>query len=139
MPIYAYRCGACGHALDVLQKLSDPVLTTCPSCGAEAFSKQVTAAGFQLKGSGWYATDFRDGNKGSKGAEKTGEQDGQKGGDKVDKGEPAKATPDSSSDAKGKDAKGKDTNAVPTASPASAPAPAAAPTSGGSSSSSSSS
>jgi putative FmdB family regulatory protein len=62
MPIYAYRCGACGHAKDVLQKLSDPVLTLCPACGAEAFSKQVTAAGFQLKGSGWYATDFRHGS-----------------------------------------------------------------------------
>ena len=59
MPIYAYRCGSCGHAKDVLQKLSDPLLTTCPACGAEAFSKQVTAAGFQLKGSGWYATDFK--------------------------------------------------------------------------------
>jgi putative FmdB family regulatory protein len=61
MPIYAYRCSACGHAKDVLQKLSDAPLTTCPSCGAEAFGKQVTAAGFQLKGSGWYATDFRGG------------------------------------------------------------------------------
>ena len=61
MPIYAYRCSACGHAKDVLQKMSDPALTTCPSCGAESFSKQVTAAGFQLKGSGWYATDFRNG------------------------------------------------------------------------------
>lgn len=62
MPIYAYRCSACGHAQDVLQKLSDPVLTTCPACGAEAYAKQVTAAGFQLKGSGWYVTDFRGGN-----------------------------------------------------------------------------
>lgn len=61
MPIYAYRCSACGHAKDVLQKLSDPLLTQCPACGAEAFSKQVTAAGFQLKGSGWYATDFKGG------------------------------------------------------------------------------
>ncbi|MBP7667713.1 MAG: zinc ribbon domain-containing protein [Burkholderiaceae bacterium] len=61
MPIYAYRCSACGHAKDVLQKLSDPVLSTCPACGADAFSKQVTAAGFQLKGSGWYATDFKGG------------------------------------------------------------------------------
>ena len=61
MPIYAYRCAECGHAKDVLQKLSDPVLTTCPACGAEAFAKQVTAAGFQLKGSGWYATDFKGG------------------------------------------------------------------------------
>lgn len=71
MPIYAYRCGACGHAKDVLQKLSDPLLTTCPACGAEAFTKQVTAAGFQLKGSGWYVTDFRGGN--SAGAAKEGE------------------------------------------------------------------
>lgn len=59
MPIYAYRCSSCGHAKDVLQKMSDAVLTTCPACGAEAFSKQLTAAGFQLKGTGWYATDFR--------------------------------------------------------------------------------
>lgn len=65
MPIYAYRCGACGHAKDVLQKMSDAPLTTCPACGAEAFSKQVTAAGFQLKGSGWYATDFRGGSGGA--------------------------------------------------------------------------
>ena len=63
MPIYAYRCSACGHAKDVLQKISDPVLSTCPACGVEAFSKQVTAAGFQLKGSGWYVTDFRNGSK----------------------------------------------------------------------------
>jgi len=62
MPIYAYRCAACSHAKDVLQKVSDPVLTTCPACGAEAYKKQVTAAGFQLKGSGWYVTDFRGGS-----------------------------------------------------------------------------
>ena len=61
MPIYAYRCSACGHAKDVLQKLSDAPLTDCPACGAAAFSKQITAAGFQLKGSGWYATDFKGG------------------------------------------------------------------------------
>ena len=81
MPIYAYRCTDCGHAKDVLQKMSDPLLHTCPACGAEAFTKQVTAAGFQLKGSGWYATDF----KGSGAAPATGvaakdkstDQDGQ--------------------------------------------------------------
>lgn len=65
MPIYAYKCGSCGHAKDVLQKISDAPLTVCPACGAEAFSKQVTAAGFQLKGSGWYVTDFRGGNGGN--------------------------------------------------------------------------
>lgn len=64
MPIYAYRCEACGHAKDVLQKISDPVLTTCPACGAGEFRKQLTAAGFQLKGSGWYVTDFKGGNNG---------------------------------------------------------------------------
>ena len=63
MPIYAYRCAACGHSKDVLQKMSDPVLTACPNCGADEFRKQVTAAGFQLKGSGWYVTDFRGGAK----------------------------------------------------------------------------
>jgi putative FmdB family regulatory protein len=61
MPIYAYRCEACGFAKDVLQKISDPQLTVCPSCGKESFKKQLTAAGFQLKGSGWYVTDFRGG------------------------------------------------------------------------------
>jgi putative FmdB family regulatory protein len=61
MPIYAYKCESCGHAKDVLQKISDAPLTVCPACGASAFSKQLTAAGFQLKGSGWYATDFKGG------------------------------------------------------------------------------
>jgi putative FmdB family regulatory protein len=59
MPIYAYKCGSCGHAKDVLQKISDAPLTDCPECGKPTFSKQLTAAGFQLKGSGWYATDFK--------------------------------------------------------------------------------
>ncbi|WP_321883450.1 FmdB family zinc ribbon protein [Paraburkholderia bannensis] len=62
MPIYAYRCESCGFDKDCLQKISDAPLTQCPSCGADAFRKQVTAAGFQLKGSGWYVTDFRGGN-----------------------------------------------------------------------------
>jgi putative FmdB family regulatory protein len=66
MPIYAYRCSSCGHAKDVLQKLSDPALTVCPACGAPTFAKQLTAAGFQLKGSGWYATDFKGGNTAKK-------------------------------------------------------------------------
>ena len=59
MPIYAYKCESCGFAKDVLQKMSDSQLTECPTCGAAAFKKQLTAAGFQLKGSGWYATDFK--------------------------------------------------------------------------------
>ena len=68
MPIYAYRCESCGHAKDVLQKISDPLLTVCPACNAETFKKQLTAAGFQLKGSGWYVTDFRGGNTGGNAA-----------------------------------------------------------------------
>lgn len=65
MPIYAYRCDDCGFAKDVLQKMSDEPLTVCPSCAKPNFKKQVTAAGFQLKGSGWYVTDFRGGSGGS--------------------------------------------------------------------------
>jgi putative FmdB family regulatory protein len=65
MPIYAYRCEHCGHEKDAIQKFSDPPLTVCPACGVEGgFKKQLTAPAFQLKGSGWYVTDFRDGNKG---------------------------------------------------------------------------
>ena len=61
MPIYAYRCEACGFAKDVLQKMSDAQLTACPTCLKDTFKKQLTAAGFQLKGTGWYVTDFRGG------------------------------------------------------------------------------
>lgn len=103
MPIYAYKCSACGFAKDVLQKMSDAPLSDCPACGASAFSKQLTAAGFQLKGSGWYVTDFRDGG-GKKGTD---------GGDKP-AASPASAPADGAA-------------AVPAAAPASAPAPAAAP------------
>lgn len=62
MPIYAYRCEACGFAKDALQKISDAPLTDCPACGEAKFKKQLTAAGFQLKGTGWYVTDFRNGS-----------------------------------------------------------------------------
>ncbi len=68
MPIYAYKCESCGHAKDVLQKISDAPLTECPACGKPSFSKQLTAAGFQLKGSGWYVTDFRGGAGGASAA-----------------------------------------------------------------------
>jgi putative FmdB family regulatory protein len=68
MPIYEYRCSACGHEEEFLQKVTDPVLTQCPACGNATFEKQLSAAGFQLKGSGWYATDFK-----SKPAEKKSE------------------------------------------------------------------
>jgi putative FmdB family regulatory protein len=78
MPIYAYKCSSCGHADDVLQKISAEPLTDCPACGKPTYSKQVTAPQFQLKGSGWYVTDFRGGNgakdsKDGKPAAKAGE------------------------------------------------------------------
>ena len=66
MPIYAYRCEACGFAKDALQKVSDAPLTDCPACGEAKFKKQLTAAGFQLKGTGWYVTDFRNGASSAK-------------------------------------------------------------------------
>ena len=81
MPIYEYRCASCGARQEVLQKLSDPPLTDCPSCGRPSMQKLVSAAGFQLKGSGWYATDFRDGSKASKGNGKDSGKDESKSGD----------------------------------------------------------
>ncbi|MFA7505776.1 MAG: FmdB family zinc ribbon protein, partial [Burkholderiaceae bacterium] len=64
MPIYAYRCDDCGFEKDVLQKFSDAPLSDCPQCHKPAFNKMVTAAAFQLKGTGWYVTDFRGGPSG---------------------------------------------------------------------------
>ncbi|MDP2004507.1 MAG: zinc ribbon domain-containing protein [Rubrivivax sp.] len=116
MPIYAYRCTRCGHAQDVLQKMSDPVLTVCPACGAASYAKQVTAAGFQLKGSGWYVTDFRGGSKPEGDAAKTAEKSGSK---PAETAAPAKPT----------------TDAKPAAAPApAAAAPAPSPSTGSSSS-----
>ncbi|KVD88061.1 FmdB family transcriptional regulator [Burkholderia sp. ABCPW 14] len=84
MPIYAYRCEACGYAKDVLQKMSDAPLSQCPECGKDAFRKQVTAAGFQLKGSGWYVTDFRSGSGGASAPASTPAANGdQAGGEKA--------------------------------------------------------
>jgi len=71
MPIYEYRCASCGHQQEFLQKVSDAPHTTCPKCGKPSLSKMLSAAGFQLKGSGWYATDFKGG--GSKPAAKSGD------------------------------------------------------------------
>lgn len=118
MPIYAYKCESCGHRQDVLQKISDPLLTVCPACGASTYVKQVTAAGFQLKGSGWYVTDFRDGgsNKGGAAADKPADQAADKAADK-----PAEAGADKSTPA----ASGESGSGSATAAPA--PAPAAAP------------
>jgi putative FmdB family regulatory protein len=73
MPIYEYRCDACGHEKEVLQRMSDKPLTKCPKCGKRRFHKLVSAAGFQLKGTGWYATDFK--NSGAKPAAKHGKSE----------------------------------------------------------------
>ena len=75
MPIYEYRCSACQHKLETLQRFSDPPLKTCPVCHAEALVKLVSAAGFQLKGSGWYVTDFRGGGSGGKKAKESDKTD----------------------------------------------------------------
>jgi putative FmdB family regulatory protein len=122
MPIYAYRCSACGHAQDVLRKVSDPPLTVCPACGAPTFVKQVTAAGFQLKGSGWYVTDFRDGSKKS-GKAVNGEAAAKEGGEAAAAGEStaAKNGEAASVDAKPSDAAAKPAEAAPA--PVAAPAP----------------
>ena len=69
MPIYEYRCSSCGFQKEYLRKVSDPLLNVCPECGKETFGKMLTAAGFQLKGGGWYATDFK--HSGSKPVSKT--------------------------------------------------------------------
>lgn len=113
MPIFAYRCESCGFEKDVLQKRSDPPLESCPSCGKDAFRKQISAPAFQLKGSGWYVTDFRDGGKNKAGGK--GEDKG-KGEDRSDAPKPA---------SEGGASAGADTAAAKPA-PA-APAPAAAP------------
>ena len=76
MPIFAYRCDSCGFEKDVLQKRSDPPLAACPECGRETFNKRLTAPAFQLKGSGWYVTDFRDNGKGKAKAGESGDAAG---------------------------------------------------------------
>src|SRR4051794_7473791 len=119
MPIYAYRCTNCGHAQDVLRKISDPPLNTCPACGAATFVKQVTAAGFQLKGSGWYVTDFR----GDKKSAKPAEGDAPAAQDKAAGGAEAKDATTGDATAKKADA----APAIAAAAPAAAPAPAASP------------
>ena len=63
MPIYEYRCGSCGFEKEYLQKVNDAPIAACPACGSDAYAKLISAAGFQLKGSGWYATDFKNGGQ----------------------------------------------------------------------------
>ena len=72
MPIYEYRCASCGYQNEYLQKVSEPLRTQCPECGKATFNKLISAAGFQLKGNGWYVTDFRNNGAKPKEAAKTG-------------------------------------------------------------------
>ena len=91
MPIYEYRCTDCGHRLEALQRLADQPLLVCPACGKESLTKLMSAVGFQLKGSGWYATDFK--HSGSKPAEKGAKSDAaNEGAGSTEKGESAAAT-----------------------------------------------
>jgi putative FmdB family regulatory protein len=92
MPIYEYRCSSCGHELEALQKFADAPLVACPSCKADALVKKVSAAGFQLKGSGWYATDFK--GSGGKPAATTGD------GSAASDGKPASGPTDAKADSK---------------------------------------
>ena len=141
MPIYAYKCASCGHTRDVLQKMSEAPLTVCPACGKASFTKQLTAAGFQLKGSGWYATDFKGSKKtadgdGGDGKGKQSEKGGDKGGEKSDSGsergkEPKKADAKTGAQSDGKVAsessvKGASASDSTTAKPAEPPKPPAA-------------
>ena len=124
MPIYAYRCSSCGFQKDHLQKMSDPLLTDCPECGKPAYQKMLTAAGFQLKGSGWYATDFKGASTGvpapATGGAAAASAD-KSGGDSASKDGSSKDS--SSKDSSSKDGGSKDSGS-------SAPAATAAPASG---------
>lgn len=63
MPIYEYQCAACRHELEAIQKMSDAPLSECPQCGKPTLNRKISAAGFRLKGGGWYETDFKSGKK----------------------------------------------------------------------------
>jgi putative FmdB family regulatory protein len=125
MPIYAYKCATCGHAADSLQKMSDPAHTICPACGAETYSKQLTAPQFLLKGSGWYVTDFRGGaDAGAKKEDNAREGEAKEGNAK--EGEAAVAGKPAADGAAAKPAT-ESTSAAPTAATTTSPAPVAKP------------
>ena len=114
MPIYEYECGECGHRLEALQKISEPPLKNCPECREPALEKLISTAAFHLKGTGWYATDFRD--KGKAGAKSEKSEDGDKsekaaqgnGSEKsaAEKGSPEKGASDKDSSSKSDSGKG---------------------------------
>ena len=119
MPIYEYRCSSCGFQKEYLQKVSDPLLSVCPECNKQTFGKMLTAAGFQLKGGGWYATDFK--NSGAKPAAKPAGQDGSASKDESKTG----TTGESKSDGKSASKSDGKSEGKSEAKPAAAAAPAA--------------
>ena len=127
MPIYAYACAACGHTKDHLQKLADAPIGICPACGSDQYSKQLSAPQFQLKGGGWYVTDFRD----------NGNKDGKKSDQPAEGQDSAKSGADGKADSGGTDAKTesktetKTETKSETKTESKAAAPAPAPSSGG--------
>ena len=130
MPIYDYKCSSCGHADDVLQKVSADALTDCPACGQSTYSKQVTAPQFQLKGSGWYVTDFRGGTNAKSDAKPDAKSDGAKSEGASDSKADSKS--DNKSDRKS-ESKSDSASSTTTTAPATTPAkPTAAPVAAGS-------
>lgn len=123
VPIYAYRCASCGFEQDALQKMSDAPLKTCPQCGADALQKQVTAAGFQLKGSGWYATDFRNNDAKPKPKAEADAPGKSKDGEAAPAAEGAKPATDAASTTSKSDTSSSTPAPAPAASPAPAPSP----------------
>ena len=127
MPIYAYACAACGHTKDHLQKMADAPIGICPACGSDQYSKQLSAPQFQLKGGGWYVTDFRD----------NGNKDGKKSDQPAEGQDSAKSGADGKADSGGTDAKTESKTETKTETKAEtkteskAAAPAPAPSSGG--------
>jgi putative FmdB family regulatory protein len=105
MPLYEYRCTSCGHQQEFLQKWSDAPITVCTACGKETFTKLLSAAGFQLKGTGWYATDFK--NKGSKPAAKSESKDGKASEGKTSEGKASEGKTSEGKASEGKASEGK--------------------------------
>lgn len=121
MPIYEYRCTQCGHKLEALQKFSDAPLTTCPACAKETLAKQVSAAGFQLKGSGWYQTDFRGSGKPAEKAD-AAKADGNGGGAKSDAATDSSSSKESSTTGATSGSGSDKATSTPSSSPPASPA-----------------